>query len=331
MTGVTWPWLAVIQLRSTEPPSFAIWDVPANQLLMENLGDALHFMGLEAHFSPDDQAILYLGYPVFPDFSGLATAYVFDARSGQIIRTFTPGGEALIRSAAWSPDGSQVATGLFNGDILIWDYQTGEQVARLVHDKDGFATAYVEWSPDGSKIAAASDDSNAHVWDARTWEPLFTVQHEPPIYLNVAAWSPDGKRLLTGGGNDTGGGRIPPPGSGTAPPGKSCWPSSGHTKDVWPGSWSPDGRRIATFGNDGTVRMWDATTGTELLTLTVPVLVGGSAWWSPDGQHLAIVGGETLISVWRVWQSTDELVAYAKECCVMRQLSEAERKQFALP
>ena len=75
---------------------------------------------------------------VFPDFSALATAYVFDAQSGEIIRTFTPGGENLIRSAAWSPDGSQVATGLFNGEILIWDYQTGKQITTSGHsDNDG--------------------------------------------------------------------------------------------------------------------------------------------------------------------------------------------------
>jgi WD40 repeat protein len=111
---------------STEPPSFAIWDVQENRLIMENLGNALNLNGLEAHFSPDDQYILYLGLGTFPDFSSLATAYVFDAHSGEITRTFTPDGETLIRSSAWSTDGSQVATGLWNGEILIWDYQTGQ-------------------------------------------------------------------------------------------------------------------------------------------------------------------------------------------------------------
>jgi hypothetical protein len=34
--------------------------------------------------------------------------------------------------------------------------------------------------------------------------------------------------------------------------------------------------------------------------------------------------------VWRVWQTTEELVEYAKECCVIRELTEAERVQFGL-
>jgi hypothetical protein len=35
--------------------------------------------------------------------------------------------------------------------------------------------------------------------------------------------------------------------------------------------------------------------------------------------------------VWRVWQTKQELVDYAKECCVIRQLTPAERQQYGLP
>jgi hypothetical protein len=30
----------------------------------------------------------------------------------------------------------------------------------------------------------------------------------------------------------------------------------------------------------------------------------------------------------RGWQSPDELIQYAKECCVLRELTPAERQQF---
>jgi WD40 repeat protein/class 3 adenylate cyclase len=314
----------------TEPGSFAIWDVQENQLTMENLGDALTYMGLSADFSPDDEAILYLGLQGFPDFSGLATAYIFDSSSGEIIQSFTPGGENLIRSAAWSPDGSHVATGLFSGEILIWDYQTGEQITKLVHNDKEFMVNYVEWSPDGSMIAAASDDSTARVWDTHTWEPLYTVQHEPPTFVSAAVWSPDGTRLLTAAGNDEQGAKDNTARIWDGATGEALLVFSGHTKSAWPGDWSPDGQRVATFSNDGTVKIWDAETGVELLELSVPVLYGGYAWWSPDGKHLAIAGLETLVSVWRVWQTTDELIAYAKECCLFRELTLEERQQFGL-
>jgi hypothetical protein len=31
------------------------------------------------------------------------------------------------------------------------------------------------------------------------------------------------------------------------------------------------------------------------------------------------------------WQSTEDLIAYARECCVMRELTPEERQQFGLP
>ncbi len=316
---------------STEPPSFNIWDVEANQLIMENLGDALNFNGMEAHFSPDDSAILYLGYEQFPDFSGLATAYVFDASTGQIRQKFTPGGEDLIRSAAWSPDGNKVATGLFSGGVLIWDTQTGNKVTKLIHDTPDMFSAAVQWSPDGSKFAAGFDDSIVRVWDAKTWEELYAVHHEAPTYINAVDWSPDGKYLLTAGGNDERGGKDNTARIWDGDTGQELLVFSGHTMSSWPGDWSPSGKRAVTSSNDGTVRIWDTSTGDQLLTLSVPLTYGLCAWWSPDGQHLAIAGLDTLVSVWRVWQSSEELVDYAKECCLFRELTAAERERFALP
>jgi WD40 repeat protein/class 3 adenylate cyclase len=320
----------------TEPPSFAIWDVQNNHLMMENLGDSLRLNGRDAYFSPDDRAILYVGLGTFPDFSPFATAYVFDVRSGEIVRTFTPDGETLTRSVAWSPDGSQVATGMFftgplANQIIVWDYYTGEQITRLVHSEiQNAGINWVEWSPDGSKFASASDDSTARVWDAHTWAPIHTLQHEPPTMVFGLAWSPDGSRLLTTAGNDEQGAKDHTARVWDGATGKELLVFHGHSKTACTGDWSPDGQRIATFGAEGIVKIWDATTGTELLTLPVPVLAWGLTQWSPDGRHLAIVGVETLISIWRVWQTTQELIDYAKECCVFRELTDAERVQFGL-
>ncbi len=317
-------------IYANEPPLFALWDVQANRLLMEKLVDKLHYYGNGVKFSPDNRALIYIGIRAFNSYADTATAYVFDAQSGEIIRTFTPGGEDHMTSGfAWSPDGSMVVTNLFSGDSLVWDYQTGKQVARLPHGKEGFLAGDASWSSDGSKIAVSTDDGNVHVWDARTWQPLFVAQHDPLALMNVARWSPDGKRLLTGGG-DLSGGKDTSARIWDAETGKELLAFRGHAEMVFVGTWSPDGRRIATIDNAGVVKVWDSSTGEELLTITVPLLYWGLALWSPDGQHLAIVGNKTLLSVWRVWQSKEELVAYARECCVFRQLTDAERTQFGL-
>ena len=318
-------------IEAKNPPSFEIWDVNNNKRIMKNLGDKLHFMGLQADFSPDNKAILYLGFPGFPDFSGLASAYVFDAQTGEIIKTFTPDNGVLIRSVAWSPDGTQIATGMFNNQIIIWDYTTGKEITTLIHsNNESMFINFVDWSPDGSKLAGASDENSASVWDTSTWKMIYKVHHQAPTFVTGVAWSPDGRRLLTDAGNDEQGAKDHTARVWDGTTGKELLIFTNHTKFVNRGDWSPDGRRIATFGNDGTVRVWDAATGDEILTLFVPALYGGNALWSPDGKYIAITGNQTLVSVWNVWQTKDELVAYAKDCCVIRELTDNERQQFGL-
>jgi WD40 repeat protein len=218
-----------------------------------------------------------------------------------------------------------------NNQIMIWDYQTGNQITRLVHGKDETKMVnHVEWSPDGLKFASASDESTIQVWDAHSWELVYTLHHEPPTGIFDSTWSPDSRRLLTTSGNDEQGAKDTTARIWDSATGKELLVFSGHTKGVTLGNWSPDGKRIVTGSNDGTVKVWDAATGAELLTLAVPVQYGLYPSWSPDGQHLAITGYQTLISVWRVWQSKEELIEYAKQCCVIRSLTPQERQQFGL-
>jgi hypothetical protein len=38
-----------------------------------------------------------------------------------------------------------------------------------------------------------------------------------------------------------------------------------------------------------------------------------------------------MLQVFPVWDSLQELIDYAKECCVVRELTPDEREQFGLP
>ena len=189
---------------------------------------------------------------------------------------------------------------------------------------------YIDWAPDGTKLISAYDNSVARVWDAYTWEPLYVLQHESPTFVLSTTWSPEGKRLLTTSGNDEQGAKDHTARIWDGETGKELLVFGKHAQGVWPGDWSPNGLRVATASNDGSVRVWDSFTGNEYLTLKIPVLYASYTWWSPDGKNLAIAGSETLVSVWRVWQTKEELIEYAKECCVFRELTDAERTQFGL-
>jgi WD40 repeat protein len=93
---------------------------------------------------------------------------------------------------------------------------------------------------------------------------------------------------------------------------------------------------VVTGSSDDTTRVWDAKTGAELLTLSTPNNWMAVPEWSPKGDLLAVGlfsfdKPSAPVEVFRVWQSTEELIAYAKQCCVWRDLTPEERQQFGLP
>jgi hypothetical protein len=63
-------------------------------------------------------------------------------------------------------------------------------------------------------------------------------------------------------------------------------------------SWSPDGQRLVSAGVDGAVKVWDAHTGQNTLTLQGHTRGVLSVSWSPDGQRLVSAGVDGAVKVW---------------------------------
>jgi WD40 repeat protein len=74
---------------------------------------------------------------------------------------------------------------------------------------------------------------------------------------------------------------------------------SGDTSTIFDVAYSPDGKRLASASHDKTVRVWDAQTGQELLTLLGHTTSVSDVAFSTDGMHLASAGAGVVI-VWDI-------------------------------
>ncbi len=141
--------------------------------------------------------------------------------------------------------------------------------------------------------------------------------------MRSATWSPDGTRIATACADNparvwdamTGAEQFTIP---TAP----FW-----VRSV---TWSPDGTRIVTASADGTARIWDAMTGNHLLTLSNQPVEIQDARWSPDGTQIVTASADGTVKIWGVWRTKEDLIAYASQCCAIRELTSVERAQFNL-
>ena len=89
---------------------------------------------------------------------------VWDAVTGQR-QLGVSGHEFGVRDIAFSPDGSLIASGGFDGVARNRDANTG----KLVHEITGHQGLVlgVAFSPDGTHLATSSTDATAKIWHVK--------------------------------------------------------------------------------------------------------------------------------------------------------------------
>ena len=237
-------------------------------------------------FSPDGKRLASASHD--------QTVKVWDSASGQETLTLI-GFTGPVRHVEFSPDGKRLASASNDPTVKIWDTTSGRVLLTLKgHRLQVWSVAF---SPDGKRLASASNDGTMNVWDAATGEVLLTLEGHIAMIYSVS-FSPDGKRLVSAGGWAA---RV-----WDAASGELLLTLKAHTRFGLASSvaFSPDGKRLATTswnpldrGKQSEVKVWDATTGQEMLTLKGRNDKPANAAFSADGTRLAWAGSANTVKV----------------------------------
>jgi WD40 repeat protein len=105
-----------------------------------------------------------------------------------------------VYSVAFSPDGTKLAAGSYDGPVCIWNVETGVFLHSSADHAGGVYS--VAFSPDGTKLAAGSYDGPVCIWNVETGVFLHSLAGHTDGVDSVA-FSPDGTKLATGSGDGT--------------------------------------------------------------------------------------------------------------------------------
>jgi WD40 repeat protein len=196
-----------------------------------------------------------------------------------------------VRAGAFTPRGREVITGEATNRALLWDLETGRQVAEWVMpNQDAGPERWVQGvacSPDGTRIYTSDvQGERVHVWDRKTGKKLgATAKLGNEIWR--MALSPDGRRLAVAGINRN---KAPTAQLYDArtlrPVGRPL-----HHAFVFGLAFNPESSKLMIGSRDHTIRFFNADVGVPLGTPVQLAEEIDAVSFSPDGRFVLAAGG----------------------------------------
>jgi WD40 repeat protein len=163
-----------------------VWDMIENRTIATSPSYSMPGRTMD-RWSPDDSRIANVS-------EAIPSITIWDPASGDTMSVVRVAGRGGSYSLDWKPDGTQFITGNGDGNAVIWNATTGQEVAVLTGHQ-GLVSA-VDWSAEDLRIATGSWDNTIQIWDAQT----FALQHQITTHthnITMLAFSPDGQRLAS--------------------------------------------------------------------------------------------------------------------------------------
>jgi Tol biopolymer transport system component len=140
--------------------SIYIWDADNSQLVNHLSFSADDYIA-DLAWSPDGATLASASCYTGPSLPENCVLVLWNPSTSEYIQAMR-GGVYDVSSIAWSPHGRWIASGMMNGDVVLYNPNAGQRVQTL---RTPIGMTIVSWSPDSRHLAAGSEDGSVLIWD----------------------------------------------------------------------------------------------------------------------------------------------------------------------
>lgn len=142
------------------------------KLWRTSTGELIHMFDgvLRATFSPDGRFIAFVSQQLV-DKRVVSRIQIYELNSfQQALSLDAPTVQSTVLSLTYSADGTRLAAGSWDGQLLIWSLEKSEgglKATESLVESIGAGVHALAFSPDGSKLASGSEDGALQIWEIR--------------------------------------------------------------------------------------------------------------------------------------------------------------------
>ena len=197
---------------------------------------------------------------------------LWDVSTGKMIKTLRTVRHFQISSIAISPNGKYAITGSYDSTLKTWDISNFKEIMTF-HGHNGSVSS-VTFSPDSRFALSGSSDGSLRLWNISTGKEVkkMEVHHQPMLAVDYYT----GRRERQW---------APNPVSEVA--------------------YSPNGINALSANYDGTLSLWDVSTGREIRIFKGHNSSVYSVAISPDGKYALSGSSDSTLKLWDILTGRD--------------------------
>lgn len=183
-----------------------------------------------------------------------------------------------VLSVAISLDGQIIAGGLIDGNIKLWNKNTGKELRTFSGHSGSIHSLSI--SNDGQFLTSGSRDKTIKIWNIQTGQLLHTLTEGSGIIVSVAI-SPNGQMIASSSVEN----RVIR--IWNLRSGKLIHTLTGHSYPIWSIAFSADSQTLVSGSVDRTIKIWELSKGQVQQTLSGHLNIIKAVAISPYGSIIA--------------------------------------------